>query len=90
MIYDNEGKAKGNCDADLVLKSCQDFYNKKFDNMLLVSNDGDYSSLVEFVKSENRLVGSVSPYDKRKCSIVLKRTNARIFYLEDQKDLLKE
>lgn len=90
VVYDSAGKAKGNCDADLVLKSCQDFYNKKFDKMLLVSSDGDYSSLVEFVKSEKRLVGILSPYDQKKCSILLKRTNAKIFYLEDQKNLLKK
>lgn len=90
VVYDREGKAKGNCNADLVLNSVRGFYEKQYEKMLLVSSDGDYSSLVEFVKSENRLVGILSPYDQKKCSILLKRTNAKIFYLEDQRNLLQK
>ena len=90
VVYDRDGKAKGNCDADLVLKSVQDFYNKKYDKMVLVSSDGDYASLVSFVQSENRFAGLISPYNKDKCSILLKRTNVKIFYIEDQINDLKK
>ncbi|MEK7175284.1 MAG: NYN domain-containing protein [Patescibacteria group bacterium] len=90
VVYDGAGKAKGNCDADLVLKSIQGYYENKYDKMLLVSSDGDYSSLVSFVNENNRFIGILSPYDQTKCSILLKRTNTKIYYLQDQKNLLKK
>lgn len=91
VVYDNTGKPKGNCDADLVLKATQDFYNKSYDNMLLVSSDGDYASLASFLLSENKLAGVLSPADEKKCSILLKRTGAKIYYVADQRnDLIKE
>lgn len=88
VIYDGEGKAKGNCDADLVLKSVVDFYENKYDKMLLISSDGDYSSLVTFLNEKNKFVGLLSSYGKDKCSILLKRTNVRISYLEDFREKL--
>ena len=90
VVYDNTGKAKGNCDADLVLKVTQDFYKNVYDSMLLISSDGDYASLVTFVLSEKKLLGILSPSNEKKCSILLKRTNAKIFYIDDQKHSLKK
>ncbi|OGI77383.1 hypothetical protein A3C57_02030 [Candidatus Nomurabacteria bacterium RIFCSPHIGHO2_02_FULL_33_12] len=90
VVYDNTGKPKGNCDADLVLKATQDFYNKSYDNMLLVSSDGDYSSLISFLLSEKRLVGILSPANEKKCSILLKRTGSKIYYISDQKNIIKK
>ena len=88
VVYDNNGKPKGNCDADLVLKATQDFYTKSYDTMLLISSDGDYASLVSFVLSESRLLGILSPAKEKKCSILLKRTNAKIFYIDNHKNIL--
>ena len=31
VTYDGNGKVKGNCDADLVLQSVRDYYEKKYD-----------------------------------------------------------
>lgn len=89
VVYDNNGKPKGNCDADLVLKATQDFYIHSYNKMLLISSDGDYASLVSFVMSENRLLGVLSPAREKKCSLLLKRTNAKIFYIDDQKNILE-
>jgi uncharacterized LabA/DUF88 family protein len=90
VVYDNTGKPKGNCDADLVLKATQDFYTKSYDNMLLVSSDGDYASLVSFVLLEKRLIGILSPANEKKCSILLKRTGAKIYYVSDQKTIIEK
>ncbi len=49
VVYDGDGKAKGNCDADLVLHAMSDAYENKFDSAVLVSSDGDYASLVKFL-----------------------------------------
>jgi uncharacterized LabA/DUF88 family protein len=88
VVYDNTGKAKGNCDADLVLKATQDFYNNKYENMLLVSSDGDYAGLVSFILSEKKLLGVLSPAIESKCSILIKRTGCNIYYISDQKSIL--
>ena len=90
VVYDKIGKAKGNCDADLVLKVTQDFYKNNYDKMLLVSSDGDYSSTISFVLEENRLLGILSPANEKKCSVLLKRTGARIYYISDQKSILEK
>ena len=90
VVYDNSGKAKGNCDADLVLQATRDYYENKFDNMILISSDGDYASLVSFLKVNNKILGIISPSNKDKCSVLLKRTDVKIYYLTDQKNLLQK
>ena len=55
VVYDGDGKAKGNCDADLVLLTVCDAYENKFDKAVLVSSDGDYASLVKFLKNKNKI-----------------------------------
>ena len=89
VVYDGKGKPKGNCDADLVLQATRDVFESSFDGVVLVTSDGDYSSLVSFLKEKGKLVSVVSPADTTKCSVLLKRTNAKIVYLNDQKGNLE-
>ena len=89
VIYDGAGKPKGNCDADLVLQAARDAYENKFDTAIIVSSDGDYAGLVKFLKERNKLRTILSPHTKDLCSILLKRTNAPIAYLNDQKSILQ-
>ena len=88
VTYDGSGKVKGNCDADLVLKTVVDFYEKNFDKAVLISSDGDYSGLVKFLIEKNKFGAILSPAVAQKCSILLKRTGANIIYINDQKSLL--
>ncbi|MFH1175699.1 MAG: NYN domain-containing protein [bacterium] len=83
VVYNNDGKAKGNCDADLVLQAVCDTYENKFKQAIIVSSDGDYAGLVNFLKNRKKLRVILSPHDKNKCSILLKRTNSSITYLSD-------
>lgn len=83
VIYDSSGKAKGNCDADFVLQSVVDVYENNCDQQVLVTSDGDYASLVKFLQTKNKLRVILSPSIEKKCSILLKRTNASITYLRD-------
>jgi len=87
-ICDGDGNVKGNCDADLVLWMVRDTYENNFDRSILVSSDGDYAGLVKFLLEKNKLRIVLSTNSK-KCSILLKRTNAPITYLEGQKTTLK-
>ena len=89
VVYDGDGKAKGNCDADLVLRAVCDTYENKFDKTIIVSSDGDYASLVKFLKERGKLKTILSPHQKDLCSILLKRTDASIAYLNDQKSILQ-
>lgn len=89
VIYDNSGKPKGNCDADLVLNTVCDTYEKSFDKVLLVTSDGDYAGLVKFLLEKNKLLSILSPRNSDKCSILLKRTSAKISYINDQRSLLE-
>lgn len=89
VVYDGKGKAKGNCDADLVLQVTRDTYENNFDKAIVVSSDGDYASLVEFLKEKNKIFTILSPSIEKKCSILLKRTDVSIVYLNDKKSILK-
>ena len=90
VIYDDNGKPKGNCDADLVLHVVRDFYERKFDRAVIVSSDGDYASLVKFLQESKRILSILSPYQAEKCSILLKRTGVSISYLSEQKYILSK
>lgn len=89
VVYDGDGKPKGNCDADLVLQAARDTYENKFDTAVIVSSDGDYASLVKFLVEHGKLRTILSPHTKDLCSILLKRTNAPIAYLNDQRSILE-
>lgn len=85
VVYDSAGKAKGNCDADLVLKATRDVYELHPNRVVLVSSDGDYSSLVSFWIDQDIACHILSPAPTRKCSILLKKTGAPIVYLDEVK-----
>ena len=89
VVYDGSGKPKGNCDADLVLQAVCDAYEKKCDLALIVSSDGDYAGLVNFLIARERLGAVLSPHLPEKCSILLKRTGAKIAYINGQRSLLE-
>lgn len=85
VVYDNNKKPKGNCDADLVLHVTRDAYENKFTKAVIVSSDGDYAGLVKFLFEQGKLNTIISPSLKGRCSILLKRTNAPIVYLNDKR-----
>jgi uncharacterized LabA/DUF88 family protein len=50
---------KGNIDADLVLWAMKEISN--YDKAILVSGDGDFYSLVEYLESKKRLAHILTP-----------------------------
>lgn len=90
VVFDGEGKAKGNCDADIVVHAMQNAYENKFEKAILVTSDGDYSPLIKFLKEKDKIKCILSPYDTKKCSILLKRIGVKISYISDQQNILKE
>lgn len=89
VVYDNIGKPKGNCDADLVLRAVCDVYEGNVDGAIIVASDGDYAGLVKFLQKKNKLKAILSPAAPEKCSILLKRTGAAISYINDQRSILE-
>jgi uncharacterized LabA/DUF88 family protein len=89
VIYDNNGKPKGNCDADLVVKAMEDAYENAFEKVVLVASDGDYASLVKFLLSKDKFETVLSSAVEERCSVLLKRTNASIVYINDKRSILE-
>ena len=86
-IYSKSGDIKGNCDAELVLKTVSDFYEKEYDRAVIVSGDGDFACLVKFLVEKNVFEILLAPHNK-KCSILLKRASAKITFLNDLKPII--
>ena len=76
-----DGSIKGNCDADLVCKAMADF--AKYDKAIIVASDGDYKSLVEHLKSNDKL-GRVIGCSRGGCARKLKKAaGTQIDFLND-------
>jgi len=88
VVYDNDGRAKGNCDADLIVRAMQDAYEGTLCEAIIVTSDGDYAPLVEVLLKRKQLHAVLSPSPSARCSVLLKRTSARIVYLDDKKALV--
>lgn len=71
-ILDVEGEIKGNCDAEIVLQAVSDMYEMFYDNAVIISGDGDFACLVNFLKEKKRLKVVLSP-NHRKASVLLRK-----------------
>lgn len=71
------------------MQAIDDAYEGKHGKALLVSSDGDYAPLVKKLQIREQFLGILSPAPAKKCSILLKRTNASIAYINDQRSLLE-
>jgi len=88
-IPDENGKIKGNTDADLVLQVMIDFYENSFDKAIIVSSDGDFYSLVKFLYERNKLLYIISPYLKS-CSVLLKKSaREKILFMDNLRGKLE-
>lgn len=88
VLYE-KGKAKGNCDADLLVQATTDLYEGDLKKAVIVASDGDYTPLVKVLIEKDKLEIILSPAPVEKCSILLKRTGAPIAYIDDQQNLLE-
>lgn len=67
-----DGKTKGNCDAELVLHAMIEYPN--YDQAILVSGDGDFHCLAEYLIKNKKLASFLVPNEK-KYSALLKKLN---------------
>ncbi len=78
----NSTGTKGNCDGELILQATVDFYEKKYTKAVIVTSDGDFACLVNFLIEKDALDSVQSPTYK-KCSTLLTRSKARIVFLPE-------
>ena len=87
LEYKKDGKCytKGNVDAELVLHTMIEFNN--YNKAIIISGDGDFYCLVEYLISKDKLKKILIP-DQARCSILLKRLPSE--YLAFVSDLRKK
>ena len=84
------GKKKGNVDSDMIFSVMKRMYTKeKFDKLVLVSGDGDYKMLVDFLIQQGRLLKVLFPNRKYRSSLY-KEIGAQYFAFLDDVDVKKK
>ena len=81
------GKKKGNVDSDIIFFIMEKMYRReKFGKIILVSGDGDYKKLVDFLIEENKFEKILFPNKKFASSLYKQITRVYCDYLENIKD----
>lgn len=65
-----DGKIKGNCDAELVLHAMIEYPN--YDKAVIVTGDGDFACLVEYLIEKNKFKTVLAPNSKKYSSLLRK------------------
>ena len=78
------GKKKGNVDADIIFSIMKRLYLKeKFDKVVLVSGDGDYKMLVDFLIEKDRFEKILFPNRRYRSSLYKSVSLKYVAYLDD-------
>jgi len=78
------GKKKGNVDADIIFNIMKRLYRQeKFNKVVLISGDGDYKLLVDFLIEENKFEKILFPDRQYRSSLYKELSNNYFVYLDD-------
>lgn len=78
------GKKKGNVDADIIFSIMKRLYLKeKFNKVVLVSGDGDYKMLVDFLIGQNKFEKILFPNRRYRSSLYKSIGIEHFAYLDD-------
>lgn len=84
------GKKKGNVDSDIIFHIMKKMYkNENFAKVILVSGDGDYKLLVDFLIEEDRFEKILFP-DGGRASSLYKKIGATYFSSLDSVDVRRK
>ena len=86
IITSDQGKVKGNCDAELVLQTMIDFFDYK--QALIVTGDGDFYCLVKYLDGKNKLLRVLAPSNRNCSSLLRKVSGKKIVFVADLKKKL--
>ncbi|MDO8483191.1 MAG: NYN domain-containing protein [bacterium] len=79
------GKKKGNVDSDIIFHIMKKMYKKEnFNKIILVSGDGDYKLLVDFLIEEKRFEKILFPNKKFASSLYKELGSVYFDYLENK------
>src|SRR3989338_2537459 len=81
-----EGRVKGNVDAELILHTMIEFTN--YDRAVIVTGDGDFHCLVEYLKKQGKLHRLLIP-NKQRYSALLRRFASDMGFISDLREKLK-
>jgi len=85
--FRNEGgKVKGNCDAELVLHSMIQYQN--YEKAVIVSGDGDFYCLVDYLNKQNKLKVVLAPNQKKYSGLLKKSARKRLAFMNDLENKL--
>lgn len=85
-VKDNQGKAKGNVDAELVLYSAAiEFSN--YDKAIIVSGDGDFYCLHNFLEKNNKLLNIIIPNRHSESGLLRGFQKYKTFLYREKEDL---
>lgn len=78
------GLKKGNVDSEIIFSIMKILYRKEtFGKIVLISGDGDYKALIDFLLEENRLEKILFPNRKNRSSLYKSLSNKFLVYLDD-------
>ncbi len=83
---DNTYQVKGNVDAELVLHTMIEFQN--YDQAIIISGDGDYYCLIDYLDKKNKLLHVIIP-NKYQYSSLLRSYNNYFVFITDLEAKLK-
>lgn len=79
------GKKKGNVDSDTIFSIMKRIYKREdFDKVILVSGDGDYKQLIDFLIEEDKFGKILFPDRAKRSSLYKSLTNNFFAYLDDK------
>lgn len=81
VLMGDKNMLKGNVDAELVLHTMIEYPN--FDQAVLVTGDGDFYCLADYLKKQHKLGGVLIP-DKYRHSALYKRLNKQHLYFMNE------
>lgn len=86
ILENDDGKVKGNCDAELVLQAMIDISN--YNKALIVTGDGDFYCLVKYLDENKKFLKVLAP-SPTNCSSLLRRVAGnKISFASDLKQKL--
>lgn len=80
-------EVKGNVDAELVLHTMIEWPN--FDKAIIVSGDGDFHCLIEYLEQKKKILKLVAP-TRKSFSSLLRKFGQYVVFVEDLKKKLKK
>lgn len=81
VLKNKTGKPKGNVDADLVLQAMVDY--TKYEKAVIITSDGDFYCLVNYLYNQNKLEKVLSPIKEKSSLLLKKAAREKIIFMDN-------